>query len=66
MKLFILVIIILARGLILRVGKFNIKPAGVVSRFTHQMWFMPLLFSPEFTQRGLIYSSIRVKVRDRR
>lgn len=65
-KLSILIIIIISAGLILRAGKLTVKPAGLIPRFTHQIWFMPLLFRPELTRQGLAYSNVSVKTRDRR
>ena len=42
------------------------RPARAFTRFIHQILFIPVLFRPEITSKGLSYSNKRVKIRDSR
>jgi len=65
-KFFILTIIVLSSSLVLRGGSLATRPARAFTRFIHQILFIPVLFRPEITSKGLSYSNKRVKIRDSR
>ena len=65
-KVFILAIILCCSVLVLGAGSLPIRPLRVSRRFVHQIWFIPALFRPELTSKGLKYSGRIVKTRDNR
>merc|ERR1711962_420525 len=47
-------------------GQLGYTSSESVTRFIHQILFIPVLFRPGITSKGLSYSNKRVKIRDSR
>jgi hypothetical protein len=63
-KLCIIILVLRGGVIILRARKIKFSSRNKLLNVFHQMWFLPLLFRVNFTDRGLRMSKARIKFSD--